>query len=187
MECIDIFSFPIFKKNLELDNQKILKFCLSQEKSNPGRSKSNFGGWQSNAFQTPPKELKELFDIILDYSKMICDFMNLEYVTFGDGWININKYKDFNWTHSHPFSLLSGVYYVKTPENCGNIEFENPDVGEFLDIKRYVKNLNKFNSPTCSMPSEEGILYMFPSWMRHKVFPNMNETEERISISFNLR
>lgn len=187
MEYIDMFSFPIFQENIELDNQKILEFCLSQEKNNLGRVKSNSGGWQSDAFEIPSHELAELFDIILDRSKAICDFMDMEYVTLGDGWININKYKDFNWTHMHPFSLLSGVYYVKTPKNCGDIEFENPDADKFLDTKRYVKNFNKFNSPLYLTPSEQGVLYIFPSWIKHKVFPNMNKTEERVSISFNLK
>ena len=31
-----------------------------------------------------------------------------------------------------------------------------------------------------------GRLYIFPSWLRHDVEPNLNKKEKRISISFNL-
>ena len=43
---------------------------------------------------------------------------------------------------------------------------------------------NKYNSSYHWMPAKENTLYIFPSWLKHKVEPNMNN-DERISISFN--
>ena len=34
-------------------------------------------------------------------------------------------------------------------------------------------------------PVAENTLYLFPGWLNHFVNPNLNKTEERISISFN--
>jgi uncharacterized protein (TIGR02466 family) len=41
-------------------------------------------------------------------------------------WANINPPGGFNRTHIHPNSLWSGVYYVKTPKNCGHLKLEDP-------------------------------------------------------------
>ena len=45
---------------------------------------------------------------------------------------------------------------------------------------------NNYNSGTWWLPSEENNLYLFPSWLKHRVEPNLNKNENRISISFNL-
>ncbi len=186
MDCIEIFSFPVFRKKLSLlDNKQILEFCLLQKRCNPGRTISNVGGWQSYDYDVPPLELRELFNSISNFSLEICDFLEINSVKIANAWINVNGYKDFNWPHIHPNSTLSGVYYVKTPENCGNITFENSALETSTDIER--KNYTKYNSPSWWIPSETGLLYIFPSWIKHRVDPNMNKDEERISISFNLK
>jgi len=181
----EIFTIPVFSTKTSLDNKKILEFCLEQERSSPGRIVTNSGGWQSNEIKNPPPELKDLFDLIIDSSKHVCNFLQINHLQKIDSaWININRYRDFNWTHSHPFGMLSGVYYVKTPQYCGDIVFENL---HFESVYLSIQQQNKYNSKACLMPSEEGVLYIFPSWLFHKVIPNMNMDEERVSISFNIQ
>ena len=46
-------------------------------------------------------------------------------------------------------------------------------------------DLNQYSSPQWWLLSEEKTLYVFPSWIKHLVQPNMSD-EERISISFNV-
>ncbi len=181
-----IFSIPLFRETFSLDNEIIESFCLSKRKTDKGRNISNVGGWQSNDFNlnNPPKELKDLTKSIFDFSSKICDFLNIERTLSGNGWMNINEYGHFNWSHTHPESALSGVYYVKTPDGCGNIEFENPSMSMMTSIK--VKGYNPFNSSSINIPSEKGTMYIFPGWLPHKVHPNLSK-EERISISFNLK
>lgn len=181
-----IFSLPLFRKELALNHDDVQSFCFSRKKSDSGRKITNVGGWQSNDFnlKKPPKELKEISRCIFDFSLEVCRFMDIEPVSAGNGWININEYGHFNWCHTHPESVLSGVYYVKTPPGCGNIEFQNPCTDLMTSMR--VKNYNVFNSSSFEVPSEEGTLYIFPSWFPHKVYPNLSK-EERISISFNLK
>jgi len=181
-----IFSIPLFCENFSLDNDSIESFCLSERKSNSGRNISNVGGWQSNDFSLnkPPTELRELMKCIFDFSSKICEFMDIQPTLSGNGWMNINEYGHFNWSHTHPESALSGVYYVKTPDNGGNIEFENPSMSMMTSMR--VRNYNPFNSSSLQVPSEKGMMYIFPSWLPHKVHPNLSN-EKRISISFNLK
>ena len=39
-------------------------------------------------------------------------------------WANINYKGDINWPHNHAGDI-SGVYYLQTPKNCGNIGLLN--------------------------------------------------------------
>ena len=103
-------------------------------------------------------------------------------------WINISLYKDTNKSHNHPGADISGVYYVKTPDDCGDIVFEHPS----LDVLCYYGSvddesvkLNNYNSREWVFTPTENTLYLFPGWLKHRVEPNGNKTEERISISFN--
>jgi len=181
-----IFSIPLFRQEFTIDNDHIASFSLIRKQIDSGRVVSNVGGWQSNEFnlKKPPKELKEVSRCILDFSLDICKFMSIEPVSGGTGWINVNENGHFNWRHTHPQSALSGVYYVKTSSNSGNIEFENPSMDLMTNIK--VKSYNIFNCASFQVPSETGVMYIFPSWLPHKVHPNLSD-EERISISFNLK
>jgi len=185
IDTVDIFSSPIFRKKLSIDNTKILEYCLSLEKKDPGRVVSNLGGWQSSPIFETPNELKELYNLISQFSDEVCKHMELYPVEIFNSWININRYKDSNWPHTHADSVLSGVYYVKTPENCGNIEFENAS-NETIPVFVQRTGMNRFHSPNWVCPSTEGDLYIFPGWLRHGVNPNYNKLEERVSISFNL-
>jgi len=103
-------------------------------------------------------------------------------------WFNINLYKDSNVSHGHFGDDISGVYYIKTPNECGNIIFEHPikDIYDYyhLDVENRVE-VNTYNARTWWFPSEVKMLYLFPSWLNHSVEINKNKTEERISIAFN--
>ena len=185
METIDAFIMPIFSKELSIDNSKLESFCLSQRKIDSGKSVSNVGGWQSNNFDlnNSPEPLTELCDQILKCAYTVSRKMQISNISDGDIWLNINEYSNFNWAHTHPGCSLSGVYYVKTPIQCGDIMFEHPSMREMGWIQ--IENFNKYNASSFSMASKEGMLYIFPSWMIHKVNPNSNK-KNRISISFNL-
>jgi uncharacterized protein (TIGR02466 family) len=181
-----IFSIPLFTEKFTLDNEVIRTFCISRRNSDLGRCISNVGGWQSNDFNLnkPPKELEELVKCIFEFSHDICNFLEIERVASGHAWMNINDYGNFNWLHTHPGSALSGVYYVKTPNNCGNIQFQNPSMDMMIELN--VRNYNVFNGSQVEIMSQEGMMCIFPSWLPHKVHPNLSN-EERISISFNLK
>jgi len=185
METIDLFTIPLCKKSLTLDNDLISSYCYYLKEQDRGRSVSNKGGWQSNDIIDTPYPLTELLNCIKEVCLDISNVLELHPLQINNYWININGYKDCNWPHTHGDAILSGIYYVKTPKNCGNIEFENR-CSEVMPVNLQVTNFNQFNCERRMFPSEEGILYIFPSWLRHGVNPNLNQHEERISVAFNL-
>ena len=190
----NLFATPLFRKELSLDNEDLKKFCLYRKSIDTmGRSRSNVGGWQSHDynFKKPPKEFKELFKSIIDFSSEICDYLDLSFEAnklVGQAWININEPGHFNWPHIHPGSIFSGVYYIQTPDNCGPIEFENPAVKSMSYVMSDIaqKDTNIYTSFSYKVPTRASILYIFPSWLTHRVHPNLSN-EERISISFNIK
>jgi hypothetical protein len=100
-------------------------------------------------------------------------------------WANINPPGGYNRTHIHPNSLWSGVYYVKTPKNCGHLKLEDPRSVALMTRPRQVPGEQPQRlwrevhyEPVCRK------IIMFPAWLNHCVDPNQSN-EIRISVSFN--
>jgi uncharacterized protein (TIGR02466 family) len=98
-------------------------------------------------------------------------------------WANVNPKFASNKIHDHANCLFSGVYYVKTPENCGNIMFYDPRSAKAF-YKPQVNQFTAYTADAIAHAAEAGLLLIFPSWLRHGVEPNLSD-EDRVSISFN--
>ena len=188
-----LFSTPIWCTNLDLNNKKIEKSCKQIKKQNKGRILSNRGGWQSNDLyltNCEEENFKELFNQIFAIVNAISEKfgihddleLNKNSMQF---WININKKDDYNIQHNHPRCFLSGVYYVKTPKNCGIIEFHHSNPIQKFWNQLYTKSDNPATFSTITFQPEEGKLIVFPPWLEHTVAPNQNDSD-RISIAFNI-
>jgi len=103
----------------------------------------------------------------------------------GNMWANINYKGGYNKPHIHPNSLFSGVYYVKTPPNCGKIIFNDPRPGIQTSMPARVEGqLPNYLWREVYLDTVEGRIIMFPSWLWHCVEPN-ESNDIRISVSFN--
>lgn len=187
MNIIPLFTCPIFIKDLDFDLKPIQKECIYRSRKDKGRIKSNLGGWQSNSLFKDDSFFSNLISVIKSAAVEFADGIqinsNLEINSF---WININKFKDYNQYHTHPGSIFSGVYYIKTSKNCGSIQFKHPcslGIENCWDQKK--QQLNPFNSCVWDLEPVENRLLIFPSWIEHQVLPNLSQSD-RISISFNL-
>jgi len=98
-------------------------------------------------------------------------------------WANINPTGAINSSHTHPNNYLSGVYYVATPAQSGDIEFSDPRP-QATAIVPPIKQRNKYNSNSISLDVKPGRLVLFPAWLVHAVRVNQSPGE-RITISFN--
>ncbi len=100
-------------------------------------------------------------------------------------WFNINYKGCANRQHHHPNSIHSGVYYIKTPNNSGDICFPNPNQTIYWGWPGGLhEESNQLNSGIVSLTPRKNILFIFPSWANHSVDPNLSD-EPRISLSFN--
>jgi len=186
MEIIETFKDIIFKTKLNENLKDLIKFSKKLKKQK-GRTLSNVGGFQSNNLDSNEPVLQSLINEILKFGNMFSkeNFCIEKQLFLSSMWLNINYYKDFNALHNHPFSIISGVFYIKTPKNCGNIKFyRDVNIASYLN-SGLINKYNNNNSESWRLMPEENILYLFPSWAKHLVEPNLSK-EERISISFNL-
>jgi uncharacterized protein (TIGR02466 family) len=96
-------------------------------------------------------------------------------------WVNVLKSGAGHSGHIHPHSVLSGTYYVRTPERSGAIRFEDPRLPLMMAAP---PRRTDAPGPFVSIQPRPGTLLMWESWLRHEVLPNRARAE-RISVSFN--
>ena len=96
---------------------------------------------------------------------------------------NINPKFSFHPEHLHPYSHISGVFYVKIGPDSPAISFKDPRMARWMmpPAADGSRPENAFHAP---VKPEAGKLLMFPSWLEHSVPQNKSE-EDRISMSFN--
>ena len=183
----NIFSTPIYSKILDLDTKKLIDYCLFVKNNVNGIKASNIGGWQSPSFKEKDHPLlKNLFSEIYKSGEKYRKTISYKYpLKIGNMWINVNSNKDYNVQHVHHHCVASGVYYLTS--NNSDIVFINPAAPhmEYDWCPNVIEKYNEHNSPSWMVPPVENQLLLFPSWLRHRVEPNLTDGE-RISISFNL-
>lgn len=96
---------------------------------------------------------------------------------------NINPKHSFHPEHLHPYSHISGVFYVKSDANSPAIGFKDPRMGRWM-MPPAADGARPENAFNAKLAPEPGKLFLFPSWLEHGVAQNRSE-RERISMSFN--
>jgi uncharacterized protein (TIGR02466 family) len=130
----------------------------------------------------PMHSLKKWLDQTLkDYFKTVYCPMNDVTVEITQSWCNFSYPGEMHHKHYHPNSLISGVLYIQADAARDRIWFHRDDRRELKTPKR---EFNPWNSDTWWMESVTGRLYLFPSYVSHKVEP-VDSDQVRISLSFN--
>ena len=181
------FPTIIYAKDVQLDNRLFEKEIVEWSKKDKGIRRTNMIGWHSTTEMHQIPVFKPLVDELF---KMQIEMYREEFLSrepiIGNMWANINPPGGYNRPHIHPNSHFSGVYYIKAPQNSGEIVFNDPRSGAHMIMPERVKNIN----PPSHLWREvrviplEGRMLMFPSWLWHCVEPN-ESNDIRISVSFN--
>lgn len=195
-----IFVNSVFTTYLSnIDHKTIIQSIEKIEKNYPSNKRSNRGGYQSPPFEGNNFDNNATMYLFQRYivpaAQRISEAWNLptEIDKFSY-WYNVNKKYNYNTTHPHPNSYISGVYYLKVPANSGNIIFERSrdesDRMHFITSRIVANgnhtNNNRINTEHWFYPSE-GLLVMFPGHLLHSVDQNLTDDDDdtRISLSFN--
>ena len=182
------FWFPtqIYIKEFNLDNNQLTNDIVNWSKQDPGLSKTNVNGWHSKSDMHQKPEYKALVNQLFQMQHEIFKEDCLaDQPVLGNMWANINPPGGFNRPHIHPNSLWSGVYYIKTPKDCGHLKLEDPKTrAEMVMPKRTTDSLPQYLWREVHYEPIAGRCIMFPSWLNHTVDPNRSN-DIRISVSFN--
>ncbi|MBV8342683.1 MAG: hypothetical protein JO173_09930 [Gammaproteobacteria bacterium] len=101
-----------------------------------------------------------------------------------DCWVNIMGKGAVHAMHLHPWSTISGTYYVALPAGAAGLKFEDPRLERFMAAPPRARRARRANRPWVTLRARPGELLLFESWLRHAVAPHTG-AGERVSISFN--
>ena len=205
-KVIDIFPTPIYvaKRETELTDSEIedIKDLTKKEKwrEETGAMGQTSAGEKKFLVQRT-KDNTYIFDTKLDSLKKFCEEhidtyvnevirpKNLElefYIT--QSWLSVvEPGYDFMSAHSHPNSLISGVFYASTVEGDA-IQFYdiNTSAKTIINIEPGTGKTNLWNVTQQNLNIENNVLLLFPSYLGHGVKQNVSKISDRISIAFNV-
>jgi len=185
------YHFPtiIYIKDIP-DSEKLNKYLepkiIQWSQQDKGEQKTNAGGWHSTTNMNQKEEYDPLTRELFNMQEEIYQKENLSRKPVcGNMWANINGPGNYNRPHLHPNSLFSGVYWIKTPKNSGNLMLYDPRPGVQMTMpnRKEGKVSPEFWREVHYEP-KAGRCIMFPSWLWHEVKPNKSN-DTRISVSFN--
>ena len=170
---LSLLEVGIWKTKIQnLDTKKWVQKLYDLQKEFPSTKISNIRGYQSPSdFHRFPTFFPLIEQIDLVYKTIV----KLPYSNLTSLWFNISSFGHWNTFHTHgmpypfPPKSLSGVLYLQTPPNCGDICFDT---------------LQNDGTGTYSHSPQEGEIIFFPRTLSHMVEPNLSK-EDRISIAFN--
>ena len=190
--------FPNIIHQIDVENFKeiqdsLVDYVYEQENLDPiGVFKSNEGGWQSKpVYSTTDNIIKSTLEKEFEkYFSNVDIFKQKFRWVHNDAWININRNNSSNRLHCHAGCDISGVFWIKVPQDCdgGHLQFSNPhEFVEFTLLEIYSEKLadelKSYN--VCAWKPIEGRIVIFPSHLMHEVRANKSR-QDRISVSFNI-
>lgn len=151
-----------------------------------------FGGYSSYSSEfrlnkTSPyfAELeKRLMPHVRRYVKSLHWDMSASQIEMTTCWANSMGQGTHHTMHTHPHSLISGVYYVTAPKGSSPLKIEDPRMGLFMAAPTRKASAPKSVQNYVKIEPKPGQFLLFESWMRHEVPPHRGE-QPRLSISFN--
>ena len=183
-------------------NAALKPVIIEHAARNPGVTRSNHGGWQSEAdfadwSGAPGQALLSAARGLADSFTAVDTTEGLQHggpVWQVNAWANLNGAGHGNHAHHHPAAFWSGVYWV----DAGDDDDGQPRGGEFeMHDPRgvlpafYAPRL-RYRIPGCLSAGgqdffqpQSGVMVLFPAWLVHAVRPYSGR-RKRISIAFNL-
>ena len=179
-----LFSKPLYVAETNIDTKKCVSMLKKDDFYFDKEKGVNISSATDSLYVLEDKRFKFLKDELLkeikEFTMGTMGYSNKFDIT--TSWFTKTEPGQGSKTHNHNNCMISGVLYLQTKENCGNISFQN------YDNKRYklqLKGLNLFNSPEWQIEPKDGLLLLFPSEVYHNVLKNNSDTT-RYSLAFNL-
>ena len=185
VEIEDLFKVSLYRAHFDIDTTPMLNILGDLHKE--GKLKSQ-EGWKSgiltshSAFNPNlqyPELIKRIASHVYDYATQMGYKVNQ--VACKESWFNYGLKHSYQEYHIHAHCHITGVYYIETPKDSGDIVFRTNK--NMYPIELEVDN-NIYTARTRSITPQKGNLILFPADVEHMV--EMNKTDNpRISLSFN--
>jgi uncharacterized protein (TIGR02466 family) len=181
-----LFPTPVMISSFIPNNMKDIEELLISNSIDELKTR-NWVTTQDNLHKIPPFQdfISKLKNEVKTYCNemLLIDYNNLELTSL---WANIHTENSAHDLHMHSNSFVSGVYYVRVPDkDQGHISFADPrDVREVF-ITDHTDPTDKRVTRIYDYKPQNGMLILFPSWLKHRVNQFKLDNDYRISMSFN--
>lgn len=127
-------------------------------------------------------------NIIISYfNKFKNDVLKFETTNFEitTSWATKLTNNSSSQFHLHKNSYYSGVLYLESVENGGEIEFDGVGLKPDSFMVNSPTEYNIFNYGTWHLKPQKNLIIFFPSYLRHRIKPYFGNNP-RYSIAFNI-
>ena len=181
----NIFPTPIYMTKIDRGFTKQELQFVKEQKKHCSNNEGNIN--TKDNYILNRKQFKNIKKFLDKHCKnyletIICPKNNIElYIT--QSWLNYTEANQYHHKHSHPNSVVSGVFYFDSNIKNDKILFSR-DGYQQIRPKIDDTKWNLWNSGTWYFPVETGQLIMFPSSTTHQVETKQGNNT-RISLAFN--
>ena len=173
----DITDKQLYEIKNYLDNIQYHKIDNLNKNIYTSASKSNFIFKDEKLFSLKERIMTE-FNF---FKNNILKYENNDFI-FTTSWIAKSEKNEISEYHNHNNCMYSGIFYVNTDENCGQLCFENFGDKRFNLIPT---EYNIYNCLNFNFKPKNKMIIFFPSELFHKILKN-NSDIIRYSIAFNM-
>lgn len=189
MKSLYLFPTQVFHTDLaapsELSSRLLSSIALLRS-TDPGVQKSNNQGWHSD-------------DTILLYHPDFDDLRNFVQMSASEAckdlgwdlslrvtncWVTVSPPGASNNTHTHPGSILSGVYYIQAESGSSPLVVHDPRATR-VHCMPQGQPVTPNTASQIALTAAPGRLYLFPGWLPHSVQENTTD-RDRVVFSFNM-
>lgn len=187
-EVFDLFPTALYASNYKGDITGVTDYLNSQPMRN--RSETNhadgFGELSENTYLLDDPKCKTLSDWMLQcFNDYATNIMRWDYkeMALTQSWLTVKLPGQSHMRHTHPNTLLAGVFYFDVqPEDAAICFFK--EVGQINRVRIEPKQLDDFNEFTYSREEQyftpkQNDFIIFPSYLSHGVPPNKTDKPRR--------
>ena len=191
-EILDLFPTPVFTTILPVELSNVVPWFYKQEMLSEEIDSPNYGERSKNSYILEEPECSKLRTHILSIANQFGSMLGYDYDSyrFGQSWLSYKHPGQHHSMHTHPNSLISGVFYFGEPtEKIPAIKLHKMVGGinmSYISPKEVKDKINlKYAQNEFSIEFTPGLLLLFPSHLFHSVPLNKTDTT-RCSLAFNV-
>jgi len=187
-KVFNLFPIPLYVNKYEGDTTEIVRYFDSQE-MNPANGPYGIISKNSYVLDNPVcNPLNDWFrQCFRDFATHIMRY-DYEDIEFAQSWLTYKDPGQFHKAHTHPNTLLAGVFYYDHEPGDASIVFSK-EVKSFYRPYMEPKLLQDYQEHAYSQEEiyftpERNTFIIFPSWLMHGVPPNKtNRTRKALGVN----
>lgn len=176
VHVFNLFPSPLYVTTYHGDTSEIVKYFDSCEMNDP---KNGYGLISKNSYIIDSPICKPLADFFMfHFREFATGIMRWDYeeLQFAQSWLTYKRPGQFHKAHTHPNTLLAGVFYYDTQENDAALCFSKEarsynrsylEPSLLPDYQEY-----PYSQEEIYFKPQRNNFIIFPSYLTHGVPPN---------------